>query len=1842
METSRLLILPLLLACSPILLAADTTATKASVPAAKPQHLSSPDQTPEGLSKSDWSSIRAAYEAGQHAFQPVNGGWQARNPGQQWTTKFDRRGFIAEPKDGSWQWGLELKSYGFDTEPHVIGDTPAVKAEGQRLSYQWDASVQEWFVNDKRGLEHGFTIEKRPVALLATYSSTLDFFLATRGTLRPSVTADAQGVLFQDKAGATVVNYTGLKVWDADGKVLRSRFEAVGETDVRLRVEESGARYPLTIDPIAQQAYLKSGSNSNQVGDRFGASVSVSGDTVVVGAPMEASSTSGVNSTPNESASQSGAAYVFVRNGSSWSQQAYLKASNTGGGDYFGDSVAVSGDTVVVGAEHEDSSTTGVNSTPNEGASQSGAVYVFVRSGTIWSQQAYLKASNTGALDRFGSSVAVSGETVVIGAAEEDSSSTGVNSTPNESATYSGAAYIFTRSGTTWSHQAYLKAGNSGTYAFFGNSVSVSVDTVIVGAFGESSSTTGVNSPPNDSASLSGAAYVFVRSGTAWSQQAYLKASNTGADDQFGVSVAIAGDTVVVGAQFEDSNTTGTNSSSNESSTDSGAAYVFVRNGTAWSQQAYLKASNTGSGDRFGFPVGVSGDTVVVGARSEDGGTTGVNGTSDESAADSGAAYVFARSGTAWSQQAYLKASNTGASDIFGSSVAVSGDTVVLGACLEDSSTTGINNTPNESATDSGASYVFSRSGTTWSQQSFLKADGNSGAEDRFGYSVAVSNDTVVVGAIGEDSSTTGIDSAPNENATDSGAVYIFVRSGTIWSLQAYLKAGNTGAGDSFGRSVAVSGDTVVVGAPFEDSGTMGVNSIFNESALDSGAAYVFVRSGTTWSQQSYLKASNTGLDDRFGGSVAVAGNTAVVGAIGEDSGTKGINSTPNESVGAAGAAYVFARSGTTWSQQAYLKAGNTGANDQFGVSVAASDYTVVVGAYLEASSTTGVNSIPNESAANSGAAYVFVRGGTVWFQEAYLKAGNTGASDLFGISVASSGDTVVVGAQGEDSSSTGVNSSPNESASNSGAAYVFIRGNFGTWSQQAYLKAGNAGAGDNFGSSVAVWGDTVVVGALGEDSSSTGVNSTPNESAAGSGAAYVFARSGAWVQQAYLKAGNTGAGDNFGISVSLSGGTAVVGAYLEASSTAGVNSTPDEKAAGSGAAYVSTGLGPVPTITGISSAFGDVEGGNPVTITGTVFTEATAVTFGGTPATSFTVNSSNSLTAITPAHALGTVNVTVTTPTATATGTNFYNYIIPNIGLEAPSGTPVKKGSSVVFNSGQTSSGLAVTLRNQGNVNLTNISASISGQNAGDFGFASLPPTTLAAGASASFTIRFSATGAPVAPVSNATLSIASSDPYDNPFTLMLEGFWSPPLPGAEDNATLDNLVLTTATLSPAFDNRTTHYAASVPNTTTSLTVMPIPSDWTVSGIKVNGTAVNSGTPSASIALAEGVNVITTVVTAEDGFTKKTYTVTVTRAAIIPLVSSPSATGVTTTSATLGGDVIHPGNDAISSRGVVFAPTATNSNPQIGGAGVSNQPATGSTGVFTVNAISLIPGTAYTFRAYATNSFGTGYSVAGSFTTVALQDIALEAPTGTPVSNGNMTSAFASTALARTKDLVVTVRNMGGVDLALILASITGPDAGEFSLVSSPPTTLAAGGSASFTIRFTPSSLGPRNATLFISSDDPDESPFTLTLTGSGVTPPEAWRYQHFQTNANTGDAADLADPDKDGLVNLLERAFNLNPNQAALPILTAGTGTTGLPLIRRTGQPPVFSIQYVRRKASANSGLIYTPQFSTSLNGDWSAATGTETVQSIDSEWERVTMEDSSTGNSKRFGRVKVSTTP
>ncbi|WP_146854713.1 MBG domain-containing protein [Brevifollis gellanilyticus] len=684
-----------MLRCLAVLFACVFSTRAGTLPSVESRPLTAAEQMPAGLDKSDWSGIREAYEAGRHEFlKQKDGSYLARNPGLGWTMTFDEHGFTARPEEGTWEWGLELESG--QTRPNQ--ESFERKSGSNRLEARLGPVIMEWFVNDSRGLEQGWTL-----------TAPAEIRLRVRGGLKSDVSA--QSITFGGQ-----ITYSGLKAWDARGRIIPTHFEATAE-GFAVRYDDTGAQYPLTIDPMVGSVYFNAHQMSE--GDGFGSSVAVSGNTAVVGAPWEDGSSAGVNGAVNENATSAGAAYVFVRSGSAWSRQAYLKAGTLHGGDNFGWSVAISGNTVVVGALGEASSATGVNGTgSDQSAPGAGAAYVFVRNGTTWTQQAYLKASQVTAEDRFGCSVAVSGDTVVVGAYAEDGGSTGVNGTPDEALGLDGnggAAYVFARTGTTWNQQAYLKAHQVSMHDCFGYSVAVSGDTVVVGAYGEDGGATGVNGPVDELQEGAGAVYVFTRSGTEWGQQAYLKASHVEAGDFFGDSVAISGDTVVVGVPNDDSNSTGVNSTPNwilGRDGDAGAAYVFVRNGSSWSQQAYLKARQVSAGDYFGRSVAISGDMIVIGAPGEDGGATGVNGTPDEYFGQNGnvgAAYAFVRYGAIWSQQAYLKASYLTHGDNLGVKVAASGDIALTGIPAEDNREI----LPYPGMVDSGRALAFSGLGAT-------------------------------------------------------------------------------------------------------------------------------------------------------------------------------------------------------------------------------------------------------------------------------------------------------------------------------------------------------------------------------------------------------------------------------------------------------------------------------------------------------------------------------------------------------------------------------------------------------------------------------------------------------------------------------------------------------------------------------------------------------------------------------------------------------------------------------------------------------------------------------------------------------------------------------------------------------------------------------------------------------------------------------------------------------------------------------------------------------------------------------------------------------------------------
>jgi len=396
--------------------------------------------------------------------------------------------------------------------------------------------------------------------------------------------------------------------------------------------------------PIAAAQEIKLTASDTSQGDQFGAAVSVDGQTAVVGAPGDG---------PAE-LNGAGSAYVFVRSGSRWTEAAKLVASDPSLNDTFGEAVAVSGDTVVIGAPQDN----------HAGGLDAGSAYVFVRNGGAWTEQAKLTASDASASDRFGWSVALAGDIVVIGVPLDD----------HAGGADAGSAYVFARSDGVWTEQAHLLTTDTAPNDRLGESVAVSGETAVLGAPGD-------DTPDGFDA---GSAFVFVRSGALWTQQAKLRAADAAPSDVLGVSVAISGDTVLAGAYAED----------NEGGLAAGSAYVFVRSGTAWTQQAKLMASDGTVFDLFGSAVALSGDRAVVGALEDD----------PAGLPKAGSMYVYHRSGTAWAGEVKLVASDAAAFDEFSESVAVSGETVLSGAWMDG----------HAGGSFAGSAYVYDMAGVPW------------------------------------------------------------------------------------------------------------------------------------------------------------------------------------------------------------------------------------------------------------------------------------------------------------------------------------------------------------------------------------------------------------------------------------------------------------------------------------------------------------------------------------------------------------------------------------------------------------------------------------------------------------------------------------------------------------------------------------------------------------------------------------------------------------------------------------------------------------------------------------------------------------------------------------------------------------------------------------------------------------------------------------------------------------------------------------------------------------------------------------------------------------------------
>ncbi|HJK98392.1 MAG TPA: hypothetical protein RMF84_14270, partial [Polyangiaceae bacterium LLY-WYZ-14_1] len=467
----------------------------------------------------------------------------------------------------------------------------------------------------------------------------------------------------------------------------------------------------------------------------------------------------------------------------------------------------------------------------------------------------------------------------------------------------------------------------------------------------------------------------------------------------------------------------------------------------------------------------------------------------------------------------------------------------------------------------------------------YLKAS-NSGREDHFGYAVAVSGDTLAVGAPQESSNSTGVNGdEDNNDAVRSGAVYVFTRSGGRWSQQAYVKASNTGSrtfeGDAFGAAIALDGDTLVVGAPGEESIATGVNGDQDDNtSRDHGAAYVFVRSGTTWTQQAYLKASNTSDvfagfgGDGFGSTVAIQGDTVVVGAFLEDGGSPGIDGDDaNDDVRDSGAVYVFTRSTLgRWAQSAYIKSSDPGEQDYFGAAVALDGRALVVGAPGD-----------DRTRESGGAAYVFERSGGSWAEVDVLESSVEGL--FFGATVAIDGGRIAVGQRDTrrpDGSPVFFN--------RIGRVVLFERASAGPdpWLESATLQSpfvedSLRGAYNEFGfnssviegerashTTLVLDGDLLIVGDTFDRFGSGGLNGSRTAELDRAGSVFVFRLvEGVWEETAFIKASNVDAGDRFGV-VAYDRGTLAIGAIWEDSAATGVGgSQSNDSLPGAGAVYV-------------------------------------------------------------------------------------------------------------------------------------------------------------------------------------------------------------------------------------------------------------------------------------------------------------------------------------------------------------------------------------------------------------------------------------------------------------------------------------------------------------------------------------------------------------------------------------------------------------------------------------------------------------------------------------------------
>jgi len=739
--------------------------------------------------------------------------------------------------------------------------------------------------------------------------------------------------------------------------------------------------------------------------------------------------------------------------------------------DEFGKSVAIDGEWIAVGAHYD-----------NSVQIHTGSVYFYKNSGSGWSYMDEVRGTETTSYDDFGHSVDMAGTYTLIGSPDDQNN---------------GTAYLFARLFDTWLEVEYLYPVDPTSEDRFGNSVGIQSDWAVIGA-------------PNTSDGLwdTGGVYMFEQA-AGWTYSQKLYASDKAEFDGFGYDVSIDGSYVFVGSPYDDY----------DSKLNAGSAYIFWRNGNVWSEWTKLTPVGGGSEDLYGYSVDVKGDYAIIGCPFD-----------DDLGEDSGSAYIYKNNLLIWQFEAKLLAEDGGYEDNFGWSVAIDGDYALVGAAGASHSYIDYG----------GAVYIFHNDGTSWNQAwklsgtsdgdwlgSSVNLDGDQGIGGAPGWNnfyevpdvvnagavyvfndltpptptptgtpcphqekMIIASDGVSNDIFGRSVDTDGLyvyaGSAADTGEADSGAVYVYTQLLQTWIEIEKLSPVPPESSQQFGNSLAADGNYLIIGSQYKD----------HPSYNSAGAVYVYEKDGWDWNEVGVRYALDPYNGDYFGMNVDIHGDWAIAGAPLDD-----------DTYDGSGSAYILWRGMGAWTTAKKLVADDPESNDNFGYSVAIHGDRAVAGAKNG-----------NLGSWNSGAAYVFERSGTDWFQTAKLTPSGAAEDDYFGHSIDMDGDRIVVGAPGEDTM-----------GDLAGAAYCYHWNGTG-WDETAKLIASDGGHDHEFGSDVAINGDYIIVGA---------------QKANNSGTAYVFEYNGMdWSELEILTACYPETGDRYGAKVSIAGDLAAVGAY--------------------------------------------------------------------------------------------------------------------------------------------------------------------------------------------------------------------------------------------------------------------------------------------------------------------------------------------------------------------------------------------------------------------------------------------------------------------------------------------------------------------------------------------------------------------------------------------------------------------------------------------------------------------------------------------------------------------------